>query len=880
MSGTRSLALLSLILVVPAARPEEKPGPALPRVERVEAQPLLAQAGRLLEALDFVGSPVSPETRAALTRLSPEDDPARVTARVQELLDPYCVAAVVVPAKGKLRVVKAHEPELIEQGWRTFLVKVCNHARVKTALRIDSPNARPVPHAPKEEVSERWLGLSLFNGRPLTPRLGGLELEYRVVQLYSRDAGKRTATLAFTVGRTADSRGEAPFVREWRFDKDTAGWKALNQCTLATEKGVLLVKSTGRDPYLSVPVKGPKGRLVLRFRAAFAKPGVGQFFWQAGDRARFDGKHRANFLIESTRPQEYAIRFNSEGALRAIRLDPGNRPGTTQIEWITLSVENDADTEWARESITFTGKPSTPVTFRVMDEEGKPAMAAFIIKDARGRIYPAQSKRIAPDFFFHQQVYRATGEQVRLPGGTYTVRCWRGPESIPEVKKLEVADEPVTLVYQVKRWIDPAKRGWYSGDHHIHAAGCRHYENPTQGVHPPDMMRHILGEDLKVGCCLTWGPCFDYQKRFFTGKPDPVSRAPYLLRYDVEVSGFGSHRSGHLCLLRLKEQIYPGGDSKDHWPTLGLNTLRWAKRQGAICGPAHSGAGLTRTVGRVAGKDGPGGLPNFNIPAYDGIGANEYIVDITHEVPGPEGKPVPAIDFISTMDTDRRAELNMWYHTLNAGFRVRASGETDFPCISGQRVGMGRVYVKTDKIDYGAWCQGIADGHSYVSDGTAHLLDFAGSPAGEPGKRVEMGVKGSELALAKPGKVEFTVEAAARSEDRDEVDVELVVNGYPAVRKKIRADGKLRKLTFEAEITRSSWVAVRIYPSAHTNPLFVLVDGKPIRASKDSVRWCLRGVDQCWLMKKRTYKPEELEQAEAAYEHARKVYRRLLAESD
>ena len=38
----------------------------------------------------------------------------------------------------------------------------------------------------------------------------------------------------------------------------------------------------------------------------------------------------------------------------------------------------------------------------------------------------------------------------------------------------------------------------------------------------------------------------------FTGKNDKVSVYPYLLRYDVEVSGFGSHQSGHLCLLRLK----------------------------------------------------------------------------------------------------------------------------------------------------------------------------------------------------------------------------------------------------------------------------------------------------------------------------------------
>ena len=54
------------------------------------------------------------------------------------------------------------------------------------------------------------------------------------------------------------------------------------------------------------------------------------------------------------------------------------------------------------------------------------------------------------------------------------------------------------------------------------------------------------------------------------------------MRYDVEVSGFGSHQSGHLVLLRLKDMMYPGGDSHQHWPTLGLNTLRWAKAQGAV----------------------------------------------------------------------------------------------------------------------------------------------------------------------------------------------------------------------------------------------------------------------------------------------------------
>ncbi len=131
-------------------------------------------------------------------------------------------------------------------------------------------------------------------------------------------------------------------------------------------------------------------------------------------------------------------------------------------------------------------------------------MAAFEIRDEQGRVYPYQSKRQAPDFFFQTQIYRETGESIRLPRGKYSVKCSHGPESIVQMQTLDVGDVPITLDYKVERWIDTAKHGYWSGDHHIHAAGCLHYENPMQGVLPIDMLRHIMGEDVKVGCCLTW----------------------------------------------------------------------------------------------------------------------------------------------------------------------------------------------------------------------------------------------------------------------------------------------------------------------------------------------------------------------------------------
>ena len=119
------------------------------------------------------------------------------------------------------------------------------------------------------------------------------------------------------------------------------------------------------------------------------------------------------------------------------------------------------------------------------------------------------------------------------------------------------------------------------------------------------------------------------------------------------------------------------------------------------------------------------------------IGANEYLVDIAHD----------HCDFISTVDTPSIYELNIWYHTLNCGYRCRVSGETDFPCIYGERVGLGRSYVHLDgKLDFDQWVEGIKNGRSYVCDGKSHLMDFTVNGLG-------VGLKGSEIKLAKGGEV-------------------------------------------------------------------------------------------------------------------------------
>jgi hypothetical protein len=100
-----------------------------------------------------------------------------------------------------------------------------------------------------------------------------------------------------------------------------------------------------------------------------------------------------------------------------------------------------------------------------------------------------------------------------------------------------------------------------------------------------------------------------------------------------------------------------------------------------------------------------------------------------------------------------------------------------------------------------------------------------------------------------------------------------------AARKNVVADGEVSEVSFEVPIERSSWVVMRVLGSSHINSVWVVVDGKEVRTSKRSAQWCLDSVDQCWSQKERFIARAELADTRAAFAHARKEYRKRLAES-
>jgi len=804
------------------ARTQDFTGGALIPVN-VEAQPLAANIERVDQALDSLGAPLPADLRTALKQAGQ----ARDGKRLQELLDSRVLLSVQINPESRVKAMRGPAvAELQQAGYTPVLLKVVNEGGVTGRLRIGSPQSGPV-----------YAGMSELSGN-------------RMQQQHLRE------------NENVDRRTD----RFLELEMLTAAPMTSGLSGLQVEYAIALIYST------------EAGR-----REATVSFDVGQGTQDLGFRAEVP--------------------------------------------------------------VLFSVKPAIAVKLHVLDHDGTPTIGRFQFVDQEGHVFPPQAKRVAPDLFFQKQIYRGDGEDVLLPPGTLTMFYGRGPEyrwlkrqvTIPasagSVRTGLPSQKPEIDVH-LERWIDPAAHGFFSGDHHIHAAGCAHYTFPTEGVDPAVMFRQIKGEGLNVGSVLTWGPGFDHQKQFFAASADKRSEPLSVMKYDIEVSGFGSEALGHLCLLNLKDQIYPGADGNKGWPTWTLPVLRWTRSQGAVGGYAHSGSGLqidpvaatTRLVeqldvnkdGRLDRVEAGRGLlpiPFIEIDAdRDGVLSEQELRDAydraDDRLPNQEIFVTAAhgvTDFISAMDTDRIREWNAWYHLLNTGLRLKASGETDFPCMSGTRVGQGRSYVflgKQTAVDYAQWVAGVAHGRSYVSDGYAHALDFAvnGKPAGDEVNLANSGTVTIKTTVAfspetplEPAYggampiggsryvgdtiIKREVHAPDPRYQRGQRLVEVVVNGRVRASREVPADGKEHAVEFPIAVGRSSWIAVRQFPELHTNPVNVIVAGKPIRASRASALWAIACVEQLWRVRARRIAPAERADAERAYETAKAFYRQIAAES-
>ncbi|MEO8763275.1 MAG: hypothetical protein ABI416_03270, partial [Ginsengibacter sp.] len=391
------IGTVHLTVLLFAQHPEHHMPETQGTVTGVESQPLLAQAVRLKDALSFLGSALSKQDEQRVLSLQNQPPSPEISKFIQEILDPYCLAMVNINPESRVKVVKgAATPKLIQNGWVSYLVKIANEAGITPQLQVESPNAATPLYAPSHDhrvaankilthgqVANRFLEIQLYRKPPMLPNLSGLKVEYAILQIYSKDEGKREVEIGFNVGQGTQDIG--------------------------FRNTINILFNISPSVTLTFHVKDDDGL-----------PAMASFVISDG--------------IERVLDDSVQTIDNAELRLTAAQ---------HALE------KNFSTTKDYRVPVALTG------------------------------IYPLPSRRVAeydeyPDFYFQPQIYRSDGEHVQLPAGKYNIIITRGPEYTQQSRQLVIPAgvKNYEASFQLKRWINMAKLGWYCADHHVHAAGC------------------------------------------------------------------------------------------------------------------------------------------------------------------------------------------------------------------------------------------------------------------------------------------------------------------------------------------------------------------------------------------------------------------------
>lgn len=462
-------------------------------------------------------------------------------------------------------------------------------------------------------------------------------------------------------------------------------------------------------------------------------------------------------------------------------------------------------------------KQPTPARVDVIDRDGKAYFAEDALpiggdctdpeipwKGTREQALARLSRKINNPNTGTEQFYTGGACRLSLPKGDYRVRVFKGTEFRVETR--EVWIEPgrtQELTVSLSRWINLPKMGWYGSDAHLHIA------RPIPELNP-HISKWMQAEDIHVAHCLRLGHIRRFQAtpQYGLGSESLYHEGDYWL-----ASGQENPRTdvlGHTFIL--------GANKAFNFPDDYLvyrNFWQEAQRQNALAGYAHF--------------------------ALRRGGANGLAIDL----------PDSNLAFIQVLEFDKGG-YDIWYDTLNMGFRLAPIGGTDYPCIP-VMPGRDRFYARVEgPLTYDSWLEGIRRSRTFISNGPALELSVNGKGMG------------GQMLLDKPGPVQ--VEATVRFDPaRDGVEVlEIVENGK--VVKSFPREGAAGEISarFSHEAREAAWLAVRsagkkrneipspwsvhmeIPPSlAHSAPVYVMVKGTPglaahPRAKRVAAAWLER----------------------------------------
>lgn len=341
-----------------------------------------------------------------------------------------------------------------------------------------------------------------------------------------------------------------------------------------------------------------------------------------------------------------------------------------------------------------------------------------------------------------------------LPRGKVWVEAARGFEYEPTKVQVDIRPGQRELEIELKRNVDLAADGWYSGDTHVHF------------LSPDGALTEAAAEGLAVVNLLQaqWGHLFTNVEDF-TGRTRVSEDGTVFVHVSQENR---QHVLGHINLLGLKRPVMPFSSD------------------GAS--EAELGGGLDTTTSRWA----------------DSAHAQGATVIVAH-MPMPNGETAVLIstgraDGVEMIDFNHFEHLE-YYRYLNGGYRLPLVGGTD-KMEATMPVGLYRTYAKVDgQLSLESWLAAVRAGRTFASSGP--LIGFS-VDGREPGDTLRVPAGGTVTARATVTSV-FPVHALQ------------IVQGGQVVAQVESAEGS-RSLALEEEIKVSEhgWLVARCAGPGYT----------------------------------------------------------------
>ena len=366
------------------------------------------------------------------------------------------------------------------------------------------------------------------------------------------------------------------------------------------------------------------------------------------------------------------------------------------------------------------------------------------------------SRKIENPYTKSIQFYSTGKSLIHLPGGTATIRVFKGPEYELYVDKVDIqADKTIQHEIQLSRWINMPAKGWYSSDDHLHIP------RPVKEL-DPYISKMMQAEDIHVANLLQMGKVLNSNiaPQHSHGPESRYQEKDYILAAGQENPR--THFLGHTITLGAKTAL--------HFPEKYLiYRLLWqeAVNQGGINGYAHAWA-----------QDGTVVAPH-----------NGLAVILPHDL----------MHFIEVLQFNR-SDYEIWYDILNLGFQVTPTAGTDFPCVEQTIPGHERFYTRVDgRFTYNNWLEGVRNGRTFVTTGP--ILEFKIN-----GKDI-----GSEIIFDQASSIQIEGSVLFDTQKDNVKIVEIIQNGEVIKRiSRVSDEGKM-DFTISHPVNESSWFALRGY---------------------------------------------------------------------